>query len=252
MLPPFARSLRNAVLPAAIVLAAALPARAQEPAIYVAGAALADIKQFDSVESTQLPLGILGDASQNATAAGGGIRIGTFLHPRWSLELGVDAESRTSTRVEYNLPGLPRTALLDLLQLTNSTRFLTVSTTIGFHPRRIGRLRLGYRGGVSLVRGTYGSTLSTPTFDFADFAFAFADISIGGISIPGDVRFLPQPSSTSVERTDNAVGGLLGIEAAVDLTSRLAAVPALRVIAFSNNSQGVFLIRPEIGVRWAF
>jgi hypothetical protein len=49
-----------------------------------------------------------------------------------------------------------------------------------------------------------------------------------------------------------AAGGLLGFEAAIDLTSRFAVVPGVRTIIFSNVGQSVFLIRPEVGARWAF
>jgi hypothetical protein len=56
----------------------------------------------------------------------------------------------------------------------------------------------------------------------------------------------------TLKRIDNSVGGVLGFEAAIDMSQRLAIVPGVRAIIFSNEGQSVFLTRPEVGVRWSF
>ena len=64
---------------------------------YVGGTAIADIRRFDSLELDPRILASLADiSSRDGTAPGGGVRVGTFLHPLWSLELAVDAGSKTS------------------------------------------------------------------------------------------------------------------------------------------------------------
>ena len=128
---------------------------------YVGGTAIADIRRFDSLELDPRILASLGDTSRDGTAAGGGLRVGTFLHQNWSLELAVDAASRTSTSFHNPIEAFPiRSSTLRLPEISNSTSYLTVSTVVGFHPQKMGRARLGYFGGLALVRGTYESIIA--------------------------------------------------------------------------------------------
>ena len=239
------------ILFCAALLASSSAASAQNRS-YVGGAAIADIRRFDSVRLDPRILADLGDiSSRDGTAAGGGLRVGTFLHRLWSLELAVDASSRSTNafRNPYELLG-SRSSMLRLPELSSSTSFLTVSTVVGFHPARTGRVRMGYLGGLALVRGTYESTF--PEFSYIPIELSFiSDLSVlTGISS----RALPVPDITgrTLGRTDNSTGGVLGVEAAIDLTDHLAIVPGLRTIVFSNQGQSVFLIRPEVGARWNF
>ena len=73
-------------------------------------------------------------------------------------------------------------------------------------------------------------------------------------SIPGFASVTQAVSTTAgtLRRTDNSVGGVLGLEAAFDLGDHFAVVPGVRAIVFSTGGQSVFLIRPEAGVRWNF
>lgn len=227
------------------VLAASVHEASAQSGTYISGIALADIKQFDSVEYDPrvLALSSIGN-SPNGTAAGGGIRVGTFLHPKLSVELGVEAESRTTKNFPnpYELMAT-RSSTLRLPETSQSTTFVTVNTVVGFHPPKAGRFQLGYLGGFSIVRGTYRST--TPDFRILPAGRALS--SIGPTIFPP-----PDFSATTLRRIDTAAGGLLGFEAAIDLTSRLTLVPGIRTIIFSNVGQSVFLIRPEVGARWSF
>ena len=60
--------------------------------------------------------------------------------------------------------------------------------------------------------------------------------------------------ATTLTQRHNAGALILGFDAAIDVTSRLALVPEIRALAFSTPGAGggVFLIRPGIGVRWNF
>lgn len=213
---------------------------------YVGGSAIADIRQFDSIDLDPrilAGLGGLGDiSSRDGTAAGGGLRVGTFLHPLWSLELAIDAGSRSTNAFRNPIEALPtRSSTLRLPELSNSTSFLTVSTVVGFHTEKMGRVRLGYLGGLALVSGTYATTLPT---------FSYALASFGSLTQPLPITTGGQP--LTLQRIDNSVGGVLGFEAAMDLSARFAVVPGIRAIVFSNQGQSVFLIRPEAAVRWNF
>ncbi len=225
--------------------------------LYIGGTAVADVRRFDTIEIDPRVLAGIGDvSSRDGTAAGGGLRIGTFLHPLWSLELAVDAGGSTTNRFRNPIEILPtRSSTLRLPELSTSTSFLTVSTVVGFHPQKTRRVQLGYLGGISLVRGTYTSIL--PNFSYIPLELAFMQGPSSFASSIASFTSLTQPvpivaGGQTLRRTNNSVGGVLGLEAAVDLTSRIALVPGLRTIVFSDQGQSVFLIRPEAGVRWQF
>ena len=225
---------------------------AAQSAVYVTGAGFAEIKQFDSVAYDPTILASDDDFSMDATGAGGGVRVGTLLHPRWSLELAVDAGSTTRKSLPNPYVGIQMaSSSLRFPEISASTRFLTVSSIIGFHPPKIGRFHLGYLGGFSFVRGTLESEI--PDFRI----LSVSSVAISSPSNLGRVIFptaFPQPivGSRTVKRFENSAGAILGFEAAIDLSTRLSAVPGVRAIVFSTGGQSVFLIRPEIGVRWSF
>ena len=244
-MPPVGLCTRIILFLSAALLASAGAASAQSR-FYVGGAAMADIKRFDSFELDPRILASLGDiTSRDGTAAGGGVRVGTFLHPLWTLELAVDASASTTRGFRNPIEALPsRSSTLRLPELSNSNSFLTVSAVVGFHPEKMGRMRLGYFGGLALVRGTYETTLPDYSFTPIDLSFirGLPNFTIPGLSIPGQ----------SLSRVDNSTGGVMGLEAAIDVSEHLAVVPGVRAIVFSSSGQSVFLIRPEVGARWSF
>ena len=218
---------------------------------YVGGTAIADIRRFDSLELDPRILASLADiSSRDGTAPGGGVRVGTFLHPRWSLELAVDAGGKTTSSFQNPIDILPiRSSTLRLPELSTSSSFLTVSTVVGFHPEKIGPRPpwLPRRNGVGQrhVRIDISDVLvhsdRAPVHDEA--------VS----SIPGLVSVTQAVSTTTggtLRRTDNSVGGVFGLEAAIDLSDHFALVPGVRAVVFSSGGQSIFLIRPEAGVRW--
>jgi hypothetical protein len=252
-----ARSLPTLAIAVGILIVLASSAAAQSP-VYVTGGAFSDIRQFGSTNDTYY--GDALDFSLDATGAGGGLRIGTFLHPRWSVELGLDVG--TSTTVDapdpYVILAIYAPFPLPYPDLKTSTSFLTVSTVVGFHPPPHGRVRLGYRGGFGFVRGTYKS-------DYPDYGVLAAFSRTTSTTLPTSppvTRFDPLPTIFPAPRfqvstlTQNHLAGavILGFEAAIDITSHLAIVPEIRALAFStpNNGPGVFLVRPGVGVRWGF
>ena len=114
-----------------------------------------DIRQVSN-STTISPYGGDTDSSLDAAGAGGGVRIGTFLHPRWSLELGLDVATKETIDIEDPFVILIYPPIAPASR-KSSTSFFNVSTTVGFHPPAIGRVRLGYRAGFAFVKGTYTS-----------------------------------------------------------------------------------------------
>ena len=190
-------------------------------------------------------------SSRDGTAPGGGVRVGTFLHPRWSLELAVDASGKTTNSFQNPVARLPsRSSTLRLPRLSTSSSFSTISTVVGFHPEPMGRVRLGYLGGMALVRGTYESTFPDFSYMPIELPFMRSLSSIPGLA--SLTQSIPTITGGTLRRTDNSVGGVIGLEAAIDLSNHLSLVPGVRAVVFSSGSQNIFLTRPEVGVRWSY
>jgi len=218
-----------------------------QPNLYVAGTAFSDIKQFGS-GTIYYP--VTGAPTLNTTGIGGGLRVGTFLHPKVSLELGVDVGTTTEATFQYPVNILAMSILPPPnFQLKASTGFVTVDTVLGYHPAARGRMRFGFLGGLSIVRGTYKSDL--PGYVLPAATFSETRGAVGPVLITPASIFAPARSYTQKDLT---AGGILGFEAAIEFTNRLAVVPEIRSVIFSQpfNGPGVFLIRPGVSVRWGF
>jgi hypothetical protein len=236
---------RLAILCSVLLLSCARTVTAQSPA-YITGTAYADIKRFGSSGGVIYYYPYNNDYSLDGPAAGGGLRVGTFLHPKWSLELSIDDEG--ATHISVPNPYGPVIAIFPPIRLPDlkaSSQFLTVSTTIGFHPSSSGALKLGYFAGFSFVRSKYKSDLDA-------ILPLLATATAAGSALPPPIptQLLVRP--TPVTQISNSSGAVLGLEAAIDLTRRLAIVPEVRALTFSIRGDGVFLIRPGVGVRWSF
>ena len=227
----------------AAALAVAADAHAQS-AGYVAGSAFADIREFGGVREA-IYYGATDDSASGA-AAGGGLRIGTFLHPRVSLEVAIDAGAKN--RVDVSNPSyiLATYPAGRVPELKATTEFFTVGATLGYHPPTTGRAHFGYRAGVAFVRGIY----QTPYPGY--YALATEAVT-SSIALPAPTVIYPSPITTLTERR-LSVGLTLGMEVALELTKSIAVVPDIRVTTLSRPYEGptAFLIRPGVGVRWAF
>lgn len=249
MSPAIARALTASL----VLMFAASPAEAQSRP-YIGGTAFGDVRLFG--DNAIVPYAG-DDFSLDATGVGGGLRVGTFLHPRWSVELAVDAASRTSVEVEnpFRILIFPPPPSFDL---EASTSFFTVTTMVGFHPPSGGRLRLAYRAGFGFVRGTYRSDSPGYILAGSTVTWSSTQSNVRNELIPIGLRPIPLPSPTftrtSTTQTQNAGALTLGFDAGIDITSRFALVPEMRALVFSAPLSGptVFLIRPGLGVRWTF
>jgi hypothetical protein len=203
---------------------------------YIAGAGFADVRLFDGASSPTL---FGEDISRDGTAAGGSVRVGTWVHPRWTLEVGADIASRTSSSFQGPViaifPPVPR------LELRSSTSFVSVTTMVGFHSPAGRRVRMGYLAGFGFVRTTHQTDIPSVALPF----FTFEDLLGSITSVPRPSLALPS-GALSNKRNSGAL--TLGVEAAIDLTPKFAVVPELRASTLS----GVFLIRPGVGARWSF
>ncbi len=211
---------------------------------YIAGVVFADIRQFGST-SGQSPF--LADVSRDATAAGGGVRVATWVHPRWTLEIG--AELATRTTATFSGPVIAIFPPPRGLDFRASSSFINVTTMVGFHSPAGRRVRLGYLAGFSFVRATHKTELPFDALSYFTFGAEIGTITgLPTTSIPSRSSSSLTLLSGSFASTQNSGALTLGIEAAIDLTSKIALVPELRASTWS----GVFLIRPSVGVRYSF
>jgi len=220
---------------------------------YVGGTAFADIRQFGSTitRGQSRPE----ESSRDATGAGGSLRVGTWIHPRWTLEVGADLTSKTTMATTG--PVIAIYPPVPPLELKFSTSFASVTTMVGFHSPAGRRVRLGYRAGFSFVRSTYTTEYQgfpgLSIFDTGD-GFGVGLVELEFVSGPVTTRPPRMSSPVTVTTKRNSGALALGIEAAIDVTSKIAVVPELRASTFAtaNSGAGVFLIRPGVGVRWNF
>ena len=230
----------------AIVLATAGSAYAQ---VFASGAAFADIKRFSGDSS---------NSTLDGTAFGGGARVGMFVTPRWSVEVGVDMGAQTTKTMTRTLPiglAIPQIPIglvppAFSIQSHSSSRLIATSVMLGFRPATTGRVHPEMLGGLTFAHFTRTvdaivPTVLTPRLVFgSDASTAFSEVT-----------FLTQSLvARPHELVDNVPAATVGFNLAFDLTRHLALVPEVRAHVFSLNSEGpsAFVLRPGLAVRWMF
>lgn len=210
-----------AILPLACVavLSTGGAAYAQErPAAgaYVSGGVIGDIKRFS---------GDVEDRVLDGEAIGATIVVGTALHPRWDLQLGVDVPRFTTTSRE-RIVTFQRMPIA--LQSITENRMLSVAALVRLRGVRRGRLQLGYLGGLSIVRFQRNFHTDAPE------------------GTPAGL--IPKPDASVAY----AAAPTLGVDARIDLSARLSLVPALHTTLFRVPNESGIMLRPRLSLRWTF
>ena len=248
--------MRLSLIALAVVLIAASSAHAQ---VFASGAAFGDIKRFSGDPST---------STLDGTTFGGGARVGMFVAPRWSVEVGVDIGASTTKTRSLSIGGLTPSISADLAALglttsfpigilprifsfesRTSNRLIATSVMLGFRPATTGRVHPEFLGGLTFVHFTRTFDTSGPTpLDSGLVRFG---------TTPGLSAIYTQVPTLVVrpqKAVDNVPAAAVGFNLALDLTRHLALVPEVRAHAFSPNSGGpsAFVLRPGLAVRWVF
>ena len=203
----------------AAISAVAAPAAAQAPVVeraYVTVGLFGDVKRFsgDPTESTL-----------DGQAAGASLAMGTFIGSRWGLQVALDMSGFSRTEHPRDV-----TFQRDTITLTSvaENQALSVSSLLRFRASSHGRVRLGYLGGLTFVRLYRKFHTTAPT------------------GTPS--ALIPKPD----ERVDYSAAPTVGIDARIQLTEHLSLVPGLQACVFRFSDESGLLLRPRIGVRWAF
>jgi hypothetical protein len=194
-------------------------AQAQQPAsdrIFVGASVFSEIKRFS---------GEPGEALLDGNAVGAGLVVGTAIHPRWDVQLGVDMPRETSTSRD-------RTVTLGKISYTlhsiTNNRTLSVAALVRLRGRRVGRVQFGYLAGISFIR-------------LRRDAFTTAPEGTPSGLIPRPVSFI-----------DYSAAPTLGFDARIVLSEHFSLLPGLHATIVNFEPDTGILLWPRVGIRWRF
>jgi hypothetical protein len=217
------------------------PAHAQSR-VYVSGDLFAEITRMSRTTVTPDDIGLSNAAPVDGVTGGGGARVGAFFSPEFSLEVGVDLGKTISDARTLSAPvpaGINFPFPVPQFQSRMSSRFTATSILAGYHPPARGRVRAGFRGGISLMH-----TERTTTSASVSQSLVFTSVPPFTVPVP----------SLSVVTRDittiaNGLTATLAAEAAIEASRHFAVVPEMRVHA---GGLGGFVLRPGVAARWLF
>jgi hypothetical protein len=229
---------RLAVVVAGVVWASSASAQS----VYVGGAIAAEV-----VRTSSTKIGGTTQDNGSGEAVAGAIRIGTFLAPRFGVELeyfrpgeiesnadgpiylGASELARVSSVI--GVPYLPD-VIFPILSQTARVRTSTTSALLTARQPLGGRVELVYLGGVGFSR-------------------VVREIEYG---FPGGIL----PLAPSIQRsyssrtTQYAAGPVVGVEVRAGMTDHAQLVGGLRVHALGQSVVDGWMIRPSVGLAWKF
>ena len=206
------------LVPAVLAMTAG-SARAQQPSsdrIFIGASVFGEIKRFS---------GEPGEALLDGNAVGVGVVVGTAIHPRWDLQLGVDIPRETSTSRDRSVT-LGKNSYV--LQSITTNRTLSVGALVRLRGRRVGRVQFGYLGGISFIRLRRDAHTE-----------ASADTPSG---------LIPRPASF----IDYSAAPTLGFDARISLSEHFSLLSGLHATVVNFEPDTGILLWPRVGVRWRF
>jgi hypothetical protein len=215
---------------------------------YVGAALVGDIARFDQFDTSGR------DSSGSGEALGFGLRLGTELGTKWGVELEfvrpseitndispdflpLLAQSRSFSFIEPSLPTSISGTIPTIFPPISSSirtrqRNTTLSAGLWMRQEISPRFSLAYIGGVS-----FGRTSREIEVKYEPIR-PIGPIAVAPIILPPVVT----------ESTTYGVGPMVGLEGRIGLTEHVQIVPGVRLHAI----EGGWLIRPSVGLDWAF
>jgi hypothetical protein len=213
---------------------------------YVGAFLVGDVARLDQYDSRTTR------NSGNGEAFGFGLRLGTPVGARWGAELEFvrPGEITTDQTPEFlplpavtdigralpNVPGLTTVDLYDSLtfpaysyRFRSTQRRTTVSTSLWVRQEISPRFSLAYLGGVA-----FGRTNS--------------EVEITYIVSRPSILPIPPIAPTITESIIYDVQPMVGVEGRIRMGGKVDLVPGLRL----QGASGGWLIRPAVGLAWAF
>jgi hypothetical protein len=234
--------MRRIVFLCVAVCAFARPARAQTR-VYVEGDVFAEMPKFSRLVAVPDSFGTSDiTVPPDSITAGGGGRVGVFLSPEWSVELGVDvgrtlANSRTT--IIQGPPGLTPPAAPQPYTSGTTNSYGATSVLLGYHLPSHGRMHVGLLGGLSFMH-------RVSSYDSPSVSTTTGYLVVPPSQVPALVTTMTV-TNTEYDVTNNVLTATVGAEAAIDVSDRVSIIPEIRVHA---GGIGAILLRPGVAVRW--
>jgi hypothetical protein len=209
---------------------------------YVGGAIAADVVRTSSTKSG----GTTYD-SGSGEAFAGAIRVGTFIAPRFGVELEyfrpgkIDSDAggpiylAASERVALSsgIGGyLPDSTFPSILSQSTRIRVSTTSALLTARQPLGGRIELVYLGGVGFSRVVREIEYGFPR-----------------LALPAAPAF---PITYATRTTQYAAGPVVGVEVRAGMTEHAQLVAGLRVHTLGQSVVDGWMIRPSVGLAWTF
>lgn len=198
-------------------------AQSEAPPLFVTGAFFSGIERLSHQKTTE-PLSFEVDLS--GTTTGGSVAVGTFLSPRWSLQLEFAFPSALDTSFTPPLPpGTPAPPFTQHVQL--ESRRKTGAILVGYRTPRRRRVSAEYLGGIAFVQERQRTVTEITAV----------------VPIP-----FPLPRRTDAELVNYRGAATAGFDVDVAIASGLSVVPQIRALVFV----GALSVAPGVGLRWSF
>ena len=233
-----ARQIRAATL---FLCASAMAAPVYAQAGYIGAFLVGDVARFDQYDRTAR------DDSGNGEALGFALRLGTELGSRWGVEVEFVRPGEISSDVTPDI--LPLLTQPPAFTLTPSVPGLPTPVPEPLFPSYSYRFRTRQRN-TTLSTGLWVRQEISPRFSLAyvgGVAFGRTSREVEITFEPSRPVIIPIPSSLS-ETTTYDVGPMVGVEGRIRMGGQLNLVPGIRLQAI----EGGWLIRPALGLAWAF
>ena len=210
---------------------------------YVGGAIAAEVVRTSSTKSG----GTTYD-SGSGEAFAGAIRVGTFIAPRFGVELEyfrpgeidsdaggpiyLAASERVALSSGIGAPYLPDSSFPSILSQSTRVRVSTTSALLTARQPLGGRIELVYLGGVGFSR-----VVREIEYGFPRLALPVAPAI---------------PITYSTRTTQYAAGPVVGVEVRARMTEHAQLVAGLRAHTLGQSVVDGWMIRPGVGLGWTF
>jgi len=226
----------------AVALMLSSPAYAQST--YVAGAIGAEIVRTTTVKST-------GSTFDNGSgeAVGWSLRVGTLVAPRFGVELEfyrpgeIDADANGPIYYAAGFESLPPVTLAQGLQAPDSLLLSIISQST--------KVRATTTSALAFARQSIGSRVDLVYLGGVGFSRVVHEIEYG---IPRELQPAGRPvfEPFRTRTTQYGVGPVVGAEARVAMTEHARLTAGVRLHALGQSLVDGWLVRPNVGLTWAF
>jgi hypothetical protein len=214
------------------------PASAQSP--YLAGAIGADVSRSSHADSN-----FYSSPTNSAEVLSGALRVGTSINRIWGVELEYVRAGRSSDETQTILPlAQAGSTSVNLAQLLPGVG-PGIPIPFPFEYRSEVRRRQTSMNAVAWARQPVGGVVDLVYL--AGIAFTRERSELTQNISPVSRAIVP-PTSIRSTFTEYATRPLVGMEARIELTSRLRLVPGLRVQGLGDG----WLVRPNVALGWFF